>query len=219
MNGGARRPLRFLVTAGPTREAIDPVRYLSNRSSGKMGYALAAAAKRYGTVVLVSGPTALKAPPGVKRISIISARQMRSAALRACRGADVIIQCAAVADYAPSRPSARKIKKSGATLTLRLKRTPDILSEMARLKKPGQLLVGFAAETNDLERNALGKLRRKRLDAIVANRVGLSDVGMESDENACVLIRSDGRKSRFARTTKTRLARMLLKELLKEKFR
>lgn len=205
-----RKP-RILVTSGPTREPIDPVRYLGNRSSGKMGHALAAAARRWGRVVLVSGPVGLKPPRGVRLVRVETAGEMARAVFREARRADIIFQCAAVADYKPVRPAAHKIKKSGRSIVLRLIPTVDILARLGRTKRTIQTLVGFAAETRALERHALKKLRDKKLDWIVANPVGRADSGLESDFNRAILLGRDGTRKILARTTKMRLARQLLR--------
>jgi len=176
---------RVLVTAGPTFEDIDPVRFIGNRSSGKMGFALAAAAARRGAeVLLVAGPVYLPTPPGVQRIDVRSAAQMRDAVLAALP-VDVYIGAAAVADWRPHAIAPHKMKKSAGvdTLTLELVRTPDILAEVAAHEARPALVVGFAAETEDVERYARGKLAAKRLDLIAANRVGVEGAGFESDDN------------------------------------
>lgn len=209
------RPNRILVTAGPTREAIDPVRFLSNRSSGKMGFALAAAAVAAGQrVILVSGPVSLAAPPGARLLQVESAVEMRSVVLREAVRADVIIMAAAVADYQPLAPAAQKIKKGAATMVLRLKKTPDILAELGRRKPPGQFLVGFAAETTDLLRHARQKLISKNVDLLIANRVGRKGTGFEADDNEVVLLDRDGGVQRLPRMTKKRLARRLIARIL-----
>ncbi|QSQ52755.1 bifunctional phosphopantothenoylcysteine decarboxylase/phosphopantothenate--cysteine ligase CoaBC [Xanthomonas translucens pv. undulosa] len=201
--------LRLLISAGPTYEDLDPVRYLGNRSSGKMGYALAAAAARQGAaVVLVSGPVHLPTPDGVQRIDVRSAAQMRDAVLGALP-ADIYIGTAAVADYTPRQVAAQKIKKSGEVLTLELVRTPDILSEVAAQTQALKLVVGFAAETHDIERYARGKLTDKHLDLIIANQVGVAGNGFESDENAATAYWQQGARS-FPAVSKTQLAEQLL---------
>ncbi|WP_279361802.1 bifunctional phosphopantothenoylcysteine decarboxylase/phosphopantothenate--cysteine ligase CoaBC [Xanthomonas sacchari] len=205
----ALRGLRVVISAGPTYEDLDPVRYLGNRSSGKMGYALAAAAVRQGAeVVLVSGPVHLSTPDGVQRIDVRSAAQMREAVLGALP-ADIYIGTAAVADYTPKQVAAQKIKKSGETLTLELTRTPDILAEVAAQTQALKLVVGFAAETHDIERYARGKLADKHLDLIVANRVGVVGNGFESDQNAATAYWQDGERD-FPAVSKTQLAEQLL---------
>ena len=175
---------RVLVSAGPTYEDIDPVRFVGNRSSGKMGFALAAAAVGRGaSVVLVAGPTALPTPGTVERIDVRSAAQMREAVLGALP-ADIYLSAAAVADYTPRSTAASKIKKSGEAMTLELVPTADILAEVAVHPQRPTLVVGFAAETGDVERHARGKLAAKRLDMIAANLVGVAGSGFESDDNA-----------------------------------
>jgi len=205
-----KRALRFLITAGPTREALDPVRYFSNRSSGKMGYALAAAASRLGSVTLISGPVSLTPPRPVKIIRVETAKEMARAVLRKFRSSDVILQCAAVADYSPARAPKHKIKKTGTPLSIKMVPTLDILSVLGRRKKAGQLLIGFAAETHGLKKNALLKLRSKNLDFIVANPVGKKSSGLESDFNQAVVFGRGGFEKKFPRMTKAGLARKLL---------
>jgi len=187
VGSGSPEPLagsRVVVTAGPTREAFDPVRYLSNRSSGRMGFAVAAAAAEAGAeVVLVSGPVALPTPPGVARVDVETAEEMAAAV--ADRPCDLFIGCAAVADYRPAAPAAQKIKKGPAHLALELERTPDILATVAR-RRPAPFTVGFAAETEAVAAHAREKLAAKGLDLIAANRVG-SGVGFETEENALEL--------------------------------
>ena len=183
---------RVLVSAGPNRERIDPVRFLSNRSTGKMGYALAAAAWRRGAeVVLVSGPTGLAAPHGVRREQVNSAAEMLEAIRREIGAATMIFMAAAVADYTPAHPVAQKLKKAPGPLSLELRRTADILAEIAP-RKGSRFLVGFAAETEDVAGNARRKLREKGLDMIVANDVGRSDAGFEVDTNSVLVIGPDG---------------------------
>ena len=182
--------LRVLVTAGPTRERIDPVRYLTNDSSGKMGYALARAAQRRGAqVTLVSGPVSLPAPAGVELLPEESTQELYEAVLGHCEAMDVVIQAAAPADYRPERASDRKLKKqSGEPLRLTLCETPDVARAVGERKRPGQLLVGFAAETHDLLENARQKLERKRLDLIVANDVTQPGAGFGVDTNIVTLL-------------------------------
>lgn len=164
-------PLRILITAGPTREYIDPVRYISNDSSGKMGFAIATAAAKAGHIVtIIAGPVALSTPPGVRRIDVISAADMLRACQREWRRHDVLIASAAVADYTPATPFRTKKKKTAADLVLRLKSTPDILATLSAAKKPGQTVIGFALEDRNVRKNAEGKLAKKGLDAIVLNR-------------------------------------------------
>lgn len=182
-----------LLTAGPTRERIDPVRYISNRSSGKMGFALAAAAVAAGAeVTLVAGPVNLPTPVGVKRIDVESAAQMQSAVELHCATADIFIGTAAVADYRPAAIAERKLKKTGERLELVLERTPDILAGVAaRADRP--FVVGFAAETHDVENYALGKLQNKNLDLIAANDVG-NDQVFDRDDNTLIVLWRAGRK-------------------------
>jgi phosphopantothenoylcysteine decarboxylase/phosphopantothenate--cysteine ligase len=206
---GAFTGRKLLITAGPTREAIDPVRFLSNRSSGKMGYALAEAAREAGAeVTLVSGPVCLETPFGVERISVLSAGDMRRAVLQALPGTDVFIAAAAVADYRPISVADEKIKKSAETLSLELERTPDILAEVAaRPDRPW--CVGFAAETRDLADYALDKLRRKQLDMIAANRVDGEQGAFDSDDNELSVFWADG-AIELPRQPKAQIARELI---------
>ncbi len=186
------RGVRVLVSAGPTREPVDPVRYLSNRSSGKMGYALARVARRRGAeVTLVSGPSALAPPPGVHLVRVTTARDMATAVEEAFPAAAAVIMSAAVADYRPREAAARKLKKDAAGLTLELERTPDILAGLGA-RKGRRLLIGFAAETHDVAAEARRKLRAKRLDLIVANDVGAPGAGFDTDTNAVRLLDGGG---------------------------
>ncbi len=205
-SGGSLKGLKVVVTAGPTYEDLDPVRYLGNRSSGKMGFAVAAAAQRQGAdVLLVAGPVHLETPAGVKRVDVRSAAQMREAVFAAFP-ADIYIGAAAVADYTPRVAATSKIKKTGESLALDLVRTPDILSEVAALTQGKlKLVVGFAAETDRVAEYARGKLVAKRLDLIVANRVGIADGGFESDRNAMTAYWADGERD-FPSAPKTQLA-------------
>lgn len=190
---GALSGLRVLITAGPTRECIDPVRFISNRSSGKMGFAVAAAAQAAGAeVVLVSGPVSLATPPGVRRVDVDSAADMLAAVQRELPGTRIFIGTAAVADYRPASPAQQKIKKRSESLTLSLERTVDILASVAALpQRP--FVVGFAAETEKLEEHARGKLEKKRLDLIAANEVG-HDKAFDRDDNELLLLWRDGRQ-------------------------
>ncbi|HEY5972983.1 MAG TPA: bifunctional phosphopantothenoylcysteine decarboxylase/phosphopantothenate--cysteine ligase CoaBC [Pseudoxanthomonas sp.] len=206
---GALKGLKVVVSAGPTYEDLDPVRYLGNRSSGKMGFAVAASAARRGAeVVLVAGPVHLPTPAGVKRVDVRSAAQMREAVFAAFP-ADIYIGAAAVADYTPRVPAANKIKKSSESLALDLVRTPDILSEVASQTQGLKLVVGFAAETENLAEYARKKLVAKHLDLIVANRVGVADGGFESDRNAMTAFWQEGERV-FASAPKTQLADELI---------
>lgn len=204
-----------LITAGPTRERIDPVRFISNRSSGKMGYAVAQAARELGAeVTLVSGPVNLPTPFGVKRIDVECAEQMHKVVMEAVRGVDIFIGTAAVADYRPAAPASCKIKKTSDKLELHMERTIDILHAVAQLpNRP--YVVGFAAETDNVEANARAKLVRKNLDLIAANEVGDCKV-FEQDDNALVLLWPDGRKELGA-GPKTELARRLM-EFISERY-
>ena len=202
---------RVLVSAGPTFEDIDPVRFVGNRSSGKMGFAVAAAARAMGaTVVLVAGPVHLPTPDGVRRIDVRSAAQMHAAVL-AELPADVYVGAAAVADFTPRAVSEHKIKKTAGsdTLVLELVRTPDILAEVAAHPQRPALVVGFAAETHEVERYARGKLQGKRLDLIAANLVGAAEGGFERDDNALVVY-WDGGERRLGPAAKTEVAAQLV---------
>ncbi len=181
--------MKFLITAGPTREALDPVRYLTNRSSGRMGYALAGAARHEGhEVLLISGPTTLDIPAGVDFVQVESAQQMYEAVRDLIGGVDVAILCAAVADYRPVAVAEQKIKKHADRLTIELERTPDILGSMRSTFGFTGKLIGFAAETQDVEAYAREKLHRKQCDMIVANDVSRSDIGFDSKENEVMLV-------------------------------
>ncbi len=200
-----------LVSAGPTQEAIDPVRFLSNRSSGKMGYALAEAAHDRGAqVVLVSGPTALPAPSGVQVVPVTTAHEMADALSRHFAEATVVIMAAAVADYRPAQPAGHKIKKSQqATLSLELEPVPDILAQLSA-QRTSQLLVGFAAETEELLSHAQDKLVAKGLDLIVANDVTKDGAGLGSDHNAAVILSRTGQQQEWSLMPKRRLADEIL---------
>jgi phosphopantothenoylcysteine decarboxylase / phosphopantothenate---cysteine ligase len=207
--GGALAGRRVLLTAGPTFEDIDPVRFIGNRSSGRMGFAVAAAARAAGAdVTIVAGPVALPTPPGVRRIDVRSAAEMHQAVFAALPGQDIFIGAAAVADYRPAEPLCSKRKKSGETWQLELVINPDILAEVAA-RSPRPFVVGFAAETDDLERHARGKLVRKRLDLIAGNRVGLSGCGFEAAENA-LSVYWDGGSAEIAQADKHEVARQLV---------
>jgi phosphopantothenoylcysteine decarboxylase/phosphopantothenate--cysteine ligase len=183
-----------LITAGPTRESIDPVRYISNRSTGRMGFALARAAHQAGAgVILVSGPVNLNEPPGVERISVSSAIEMRDAVIERVAQADIFIACAAVSDYRVEQVAAQKIKKTGQNVKLELIPNPDIVSEVTQLEdKPFTL--GFAAETEKVEQHAREKLQRKSLDMIAANLVAAEQTGFETDTNELIVIWPDGQQ-------------------------
>jgi len=202
-----------LVTAGPTREKIDPVRYLTNRSSGRMGYAIAEAALRRGArVLLVSGPTALVAPAAAELTPVETAEQMRSAVLKLLPESTVVIKTAAVADFRPKAAAGQKIKRKG-KLTLELEPTADILAEIAR-SKTSQLIVGFAAETENALENARQKLASKSLDAIVVNDVSREGVGFDSDRNAVTII-SQSELIEVPETSKWEVAHRVLDQVVK----
>jgi phosphopantothenoylcysteine synthetase/decarboxylase len=199
--------VRFLITAGPTREPIDPVRYLSNRSSGKMGYALAEAAiESRHEVVLISGAVSRTRPRGAAVIPVSTSDEMFDAVQRQVPNCDVLVMCAAVADYKPVAVFTRKIKKRDAKLSLELIPTKDILASLPIDRK--YLVVGFAAETENIEANAQKKLREKNCDIIVAND---ARIGMESDENEIEIFFRDGEKKKFLRASKKIIARELVK--------
>lgn len=204
--------MRILVTAGPTIEPIDPVRYITNRSSGKMGYSLAKAAGRRGAeVVLVSGPTVLEPPSGITFYPVKSTQEMRQAVFEYCSDCDIIIKAAAVSDYRPKASSQQKIKKGAESLSLELIKNPDILAELGAVGGgASSILVGFAAETEDLLANAQEKLRAKNLDMIVANDVSRSDAGFEADTNVVKLIYRDGRVEDSRLMTKDEVADLVL---------
>ena len=205
----------ILVTAGPTREAIDPVRYISNRSSGKMGYAIAAAAQRRGAkVTLVSGPTSLPLPAGVAVTNVTTAAEMHDAVLRALDGQQIVIKAAAVADYAPETAATSKIKKERDALSLPLKRTPDILAAIGS-RSPRPFIVAFAAETDALEENAREKLLKKNADLIVANDVRDPAIGFDSDQNEVLVIARDGSVTKFAKAPKIVIANRILDEVVR----
>ncbi len=203
-----------LVTAGPTREPLDPIRFLSNRSSGKMGYALAEAARDRGArVVLVSGPVHLPDPPGAEVVRVETAAEMLEAVLQRAATAQVVIKAAAVADFRPARPAAHKIKKDTAAPLVELAPTVDILRELGRRKRPGQVLVGFAAETHDLLDNAQRKIREKNLDFIVLNDVTQPGAGFEVDTNIVTLVYPDGRREALPAMSKRAVAEAILDRL------
>ena len=208
---------RVLVTAGPTHESIDPVRFISNPSSGKMGYAVARAAEQRGAeVTLVTGPNTLADPINVNLIRVASAREMARAVEDHSRDVHVIVKAAAVSDYSPRKQSSRKIKKVKDEMTLSLKRNPDILKELGSRKK-GRILVGFAAETEDLEANAAKKLIEKKLDMIVANLVGKKDSGFSADTNTVTLFFKGGAKESLPSMEKDAVAHILLDRIV-ERF-
>jgi len=204
----------ILITAGPTCEDIDPVRFLTNRSSGKMGYALAEAANRRGArVVLVSGPTDLKIPDGVDWVPVRSTEEMHHAVRERATPANVVIMAAAVSDYRPAAQHDQKLKRGEGSFTLELEPTPDILADLGREKR-GQVLVGFAAETNSVAENARGKLARKGADMIVANDVTQEGAGFDGDTNIVTMFLRDGREIPLPKMTKFEVANQILDRVL-----
>jgi phosphopantothenoylcysteine decarboxylase/phosphopantothenate--cysteine ligase len=206
--------VRFLITAGPTREPIDPVRYVSNRSSGKMGYAIADAAVEAGhEVTLVSGPVNIDPPPGAELLAISTSDEMLDAVHRHLPDCDVLVMCAAVADFKPTDIRPQKIKKRDTNFTLDLAPTRDILASLPQDRQC--LVIGFAAETENLEKNAQEKLRAKNCDLIVANDVSRADVGIDSDQNEVTIFFSSGEKEKISRAPKKTIARELVKKFVK----
>jgi len=206
---------RILVTAGPTCEDLDPVRYLTNRSSGKMGYAVAkAAARRGANVILVSGPTSLETPAGVERISVRSAEEMQRAVQEKVASCSIAIFAAAVADYRPAQTSGQKIKRNKESLTISLEPTPDILAGVAR-NKGERFIVGFAAETDHVAENARKKLAAKNADLIVANDVTTEAAGFDHDTNVVTLFARDGRDLSLPRMSKNEVAQRVLDEIVR----
>ena len=215
---GLRQDLKnevVLVTAGPTREAIDPVRYISNRSSGKMGYAVAEAAQRRGArTLLVSGPTALRPPEGVELIPVTTAAEMRAAVLERLPEATVVIKAAAVADFRPQQRAPQKIRKTNKTFPLLLEPTADILSEIVR-QKGDCIVVGFAAETENLAASARAKLKAKHLDLLAANDVSQAESGIDSDYNTVTILGRNGLERHLPRLNKIEVANEILNEVVK----
>lgn len=206
---------QVLVTAGPTREAIDPVRFISNPSSGKMGYAVARAAENRGArVTLISGPVALPTPLNVETVSVTTVDEMARAVFDRLDLADVIVKVAAVSDYRPVDPRTRKIKKGDGGIDLDLERTTDILATVGRRKREGQILVGFAAETHDLETFARKKVAEKRLDLIAANLIGPPDSGFAADTNRMTLFFADGRQMALDVMDKDAVAHLILDQVV-----
>ena len=204
------RGRRVLVSAGGTREPIDPVRFVGNRSSGKQGFAIAHAAAQRGAAVTIVSTVGLAGPAGSTIVRVDTAAEMHDAMLAAEAGADVIVMAAAVADFRPSVAAASKIKKGGAVLEIVLEPTVDILAALGAAKRPGQIIIGFAAETNDLETNARSKLVRKQLDLIVANDVSAEGVGFEHDTNAVTIFAADGEVVVVELASKTVVANAVL---------
>jgi phosphopantothenoylcysteine decarboxylase/phosphopantothenate--cysteine ligase len=215
IGGGPLQGRRVLITAGPTRERIDPVRFISNRSSGKMGFAVAQAAREAGAeVILVSGPVSLPTPPGVRRVDVESAAEMLATVLREVEGTDIFISTAAVADYRPARPADQKIKKTSDTLDVCMERTADVLATVAaRPNRP--FVVGFAAETESVEQNARLKLLKKNLDMIAANEVG-HDKAFDCEDNQLIVLWRNARHE-LGKASKLTLARKLV-GLIAESF-
>ena len=212
-NAGLLTGVNVLITAGPTRERLDPVRYLTNRSSGKMGFAVAAAAREAGAhVTLITGPVHLPTPAGITRINVESAREMYAAVHRHVAEADVFVAAAAVADFQPVAVAKQKIKKQGTAITLDLEPAPDIVKSVAEMSKR-PLVVGFAAETNDVEENAKAKLKRKKLDMIAANQVG-DGLAFDCEDNALTVLWPGG-KLEIARAPKLTVARELIAQIAK----
>jgi phosphopantothenoylcysteine decarboxylase / phosphopantothenate---cysteine ligase len=198
--------LRFLITAGPTREFLDPIRYISNRSSGKMGYAIAAAARAVSPhVTLVSGPTALTPPNGVEFVSVTAAQEMAEAVWSRFDRVDICIMAAAVCDLRPKAVAANKLKKAALGDVLEVEPTPDILAELGRRKR-AQVLIGFAAETDDMQRQAAAKLAQKRLDMIVANDTSAFDV----DASRVLFLTSDGKVEPLSEMPKSEIANLIV---------
>jgi phosphopantothenoylcysteine decarboxylase/phosphopantothenate--cysteine ligase len=209
---GSLDGVKIVITAGPTREAIDPVRYISNHSSGKMGFALAQAAMDAGaSVTLITGPVSLQTPERVTRIDINSAAEMHQAVIETLPVCDIFIGSAAVADYRPTSIADQKIKKSTETMTIELVRNPDIIADVSNHpQRP--FTIGFAAETQDVESYARGKLEKKKLDLIIANDVSNTAIGFNSDNNAVSVIWNDGKVS-LPMTSKQQLGRHLIEEI------
>ena len=211
-NSGVLQGKKVVITAGPTREALDPVRYISNHSSGKMGYALAAAAIDAGAdVILISGPVALSIPERCQGILVISADEMQQAALEFAEGADIFIATAAVADYKAASVASEKIKSGDDKMTISLEKNPDIVSSVASTFED-LFVIGFAAESNDVETYAKGKLEQKHLDAIVANDISRADIGFNSDDNEVSWIDTDSTII-FSKRSKAQLARDLVAQI------
>ena len=204
-----------LITAGPTREPIDPVRFFSNRSSGKMGFALAAEARERGaSVTLIAGPVTVATPVGVRRIDVETAQQMHDAVFTELPNATVVVKCAAVADFRMAQSHTDKLKKASGPPALVLESTPDILGELGQ-RKGSRLLIGFAAETGNLEAEAVRKAKAKQCDLVIANRVGDAGTGFDADENEVVLAFPNGTIRKLPRATKTDLAGLLWTEIAK----
>ena len=216
---GGARPLagrRVVVSAGPTREPLDPVRVITNLSSGRMGFALAAVARELGAeVTVVAGPVGLDAPAGVQRVDVETADEMRRAMLGAAVEADIVVMAAAVSDWRPRERAEAKLKKGEATTaSVDLVRNPDILAELVDRRPPGQTVVGFAAETEDLEARTREKLERKGCDLIVGNRVGVDGLGIEAEDNAVLILDRQGGRAEFGPARKTLVAREIWRSVV-----
>ncbi len=208
---------KVIVTAGPTIAPIDPVRYITNRSSGKMGYAIAKEARNRGAeVTLISGPTSLEAPEGINIVRIATNEEMRKAVLDRFDSADIVVKAAAVADYKPKNYSTQKIKKAQNDFSLELTRDNDILEELGSLKNK-QILVGFAAESQNLKENALGKLEKKNLDYVVANDITSSDTGFASEDNKVIILSKDKEEINLDKMSKEKIAENLFDIILKKR--
>lgn len=208
---------KVIVTAGPTIAPIDPVRYITNRSSGKMGYAIAKEARNRGAeVTLISGPTSLEAPEGINVVRIATNEEMRKAVLDRFDSADIVVKAAAVADYKPKNYSTQKIKKAKNDFALELTRDNDILKELGSLKNK-QILVGFAAESQNLKENALGKLEKKNLDYVVANDITSSDTGFASEDNKVIILSKDKEEINLDKMSKEKIAENLFDIILKKR--
>jgi len=207
--------MKILISAGPTRETIDPARFISNRSSGKMGYALASAAAELGhETTLISGPVSLVAPDEIAIFQVISAADMARKIHQHAPDADLIIMAAAVADYRPKSSVAEKLKKTSDPLILELERTEDILAALGKNKPAGQILVGFAAESSDLVAHAETKLREKNCDWMIANDISRDDRGFDKNQNAVTMLARDGRRIDLPLMEKTVLAVQILQAIL-----
>jgi phosphopantothenoylcysteine decarboxylase/phosphopantothenate--cysteine ligase len=208
-----------LVTAGPTCEDLDPVRFLTNRSSGKMGYALAEAAVQRGAqTILVSGPTRLTPPPNVEFVAVRSAAEMRTAVLRRFGKASIVLKAAAVADFQPAAAASHKIKKTGKTIILELLPAPDILAELGQIKKQ-QILVGFAAETEQVRENALKKMKEKNLDLLVVNDITQEGAGFDGDTNIVTILDRTGEEVLLPKQSKANVAHAILDRVVALKRR
>ena len=217
LGGGQLEGLHVLVTAGGTREPIDPVRFIGNRSSGKQGHAVAEEAAARGARVTLVTTTAIPVGPRIDRVAVETAAEMYDAVLAARADADIIVMAAAVADFRPASRVDRKIKKGDGVPDVKLEPTVDILAELGATRVPGQTVVGFAAETNDIRQNASGKLTRKGADVIVANDVSAPGVGFEHDTNAVLIMTSSGRESEIGLSDKRAVARALLDLVVEER--